>query len=42
VARQNEATQNSVGLLIGEDANPELVDNNIFGNEEEDIRDLRP
>ena len=42
VGRQNEATQNSVGLLIGEDANPELVDNNIFGNEEEDIRDLRP
>lgn len=41
VARRNQISENTVGLLIGENAHPELVDNTIHDNDE-GVRDLRP
>jgi hypothetical protein len=42
VARENEASGNAVGIGIDENADPALEDNDVYGNLEENILDLRP
>jgi parallel beta-helix repeat protein len=42
LARQNECSENALGILVQETADPSLVDNNCRENTEADTWDKRP